>query len=230
MKLRILQALVLLGAAGAATISVQGQQPVFYERVPLVLTLDDSPGYAIGSDSQGTYEDGVDGVEACLDSNGNMVLNLAGTRTRTVFFDLSQPYLPSGPNNLPAAGLQERVWMGSAMLDPNNKAPLQNMLIGSSQCMRLIWHFTLNDKKRTQWRIGYRRAELVEVEQSGHVVVTRVDEDTWVLESATPSLPGCQGNPNVAKITDTPTVGKTLITDHGYYVVPFRLVATRRLP
>jgi hypothetical protein len=196
-----------------------------YQAVPLVVTVhpvdSDSNSCRICDDGLGQYIDGVDGVAASIDQNGNLIINFdtAQTPFRKLIFDYSDPVQPSNTfgEEVPAS-MNSYL---STVPGPDN-VPIQNMSVNVEQCVQLGITFTDNDKKQTQYRNSFHRNFTnIDSSQTSYGVVTRISDTTWELE---PKAAGCNpGIPTVGELITTPTVGHSDFVDRGAFYLPFKM-------
>lgn len=218
-------------AIGILTVSagLAAQRPNTTTPVPLTVVVDDD-GTSITSDAGGPYVDGQDGVAANIDKYGNLIINFQTGKTpvRKLYYDYSDPQdgqLPGGllapPNNYVSTIRQE-----------GDTTKMQDLAIGQSQCVRANVTYTTDDEK-TQFRLLFQRSGTgADVEETAYLRATRTENETdgrrtWTVESESSS--GCDnGYPGIARLIDTPLVGKFRYTDRGRYHMPFRLFLTER--
>jgi hypothetical protein len=219
----------LAGSIAGAT----GGPPQTYS-VTIEDTLTNGAPTAIRSDGLGPYTNGVDGVSVSLGVINFWPRNDRGTRN-VVFNNGGEdtslrPYLPS-PNDAkaPPTGM---TGTDNLLKDPHtgnsnpSQSPIQNMTIGSSQCITFFW--AVKDSSTGYgWRAPNFHGNLANVPQSSYAVVTRDSATQWTIESNHSGL--CTDNPyNVGMVLhdeSTTMKGKTITTTYadGFYYVPFRL-------
>lgn len=220
--------LVLLGCVAGGTL--QAQKFAKYSPVSLdvVIESSDSFGGACGicSDEGGAYLDGIDGVTAEFDQYGNLIIDFLAGRSQTPFrkiqYDFRQPY---------ADGAVDR---GVVAPDDNYmstvhapQTPMQLMGPGSTQCAGGIVTYTLDDAKRTQFRVYFQRPLApFDMSMTSGLLVTRVDENTWTVETKNA---GCADpSPGVGRLIETPTKGAFDYSNRGLYQMPLNMTLTRR--
>jgi hypothetical protein len=217
-------------------VTADASKPQSLPRVPLTVTVDDidSTGLPtqIRSDGFGPYVDGQDGVAASLDAYGDLIVDWQ-TRTsqaRRVSFEYSRPHIPVGPP--PPSHANGDVYLASIAEPALPRTPIQLMVAGSEQCVRLHWMSTLSDSN-AQWRTSYRRPANGPVQDSSYAVVTRVDADTWEVEPKDAAcnvdhLNGITPIPTVATVIRAAIKGQFVAVDYGTYYMPFKLTLRRR--
>ena len=209
-------------ALGALTMA--GAKPGTVTPVPLDVEFDDSPGRRITSDGQGPYSDGVDGVAAQIDQYGNVILNFQTTQSamRKVHFDYSDPLDATGaPPDEDGDNIIAPPNSYLATL-PGNGQKLQNMAVGSSQCLEAGFSFTIEDASRTQYRNSFHRnlGANIDFTNTSYLVATRTLPTEWELE---PKATPCQNVIDVIKLVETPTRGKFNFTDDGRYYMSMKI-------
>ena len=202
----------------------------------LNVVIDDSVSGSYGVQSDDTdktdtttrpYKNGTESVQAVFDSNGHFVFN---SGTRLISFLYTQPY-PYDVNKILATDTQLGVKARTFPINTIDYVPMQNMTIGTSQCLGLGWELPEGDVEGTKREIGYHyfRGDKT---QTAYIVVT-YDGNAWTIESVDRKGCGSTGDPYVndaARVRDTKTV-KGKITDYdiyGLYLMPFKLVLTRQ--
>jgi hypothetical protein len=219
----VLAGLVYGPGAGRASAAKPAPPP---PPVPLVVTVEalDSAGNPcrICEDGLGNYENGIDGVTANFDPYGNLIINFNATQSpivRKLSFDYSDQL--SGPPFSPPAALNSYLSTGT-----HPSGFIQNMAVGTAQCINSNITFTDNDQHQTLYRTHYRRAlSSFDVSQTSYLVVTRTGPDTWELE---PKAAACNTNAPVAKLFSYYTHGHSEITDHGLYSMTFKMTLARQ--
>ena len=219
----VLAGLVYGSGAGSASAAKPAPPP---PAVPLVVTVEafDSAGSPcrICEDGLGSYENGIDGVTANLDPYGNVIINFNATQSpivRKLSFDYSDQL--SGAAFTPPAALNSYL---STQTHPSGL--IQNMTVGTEQCITSNITFTDDDTHQTLYRTHYRRAlNTFDVSQTSYLVVTRIDANTWELE---PKAAACNANAPVAKLFSYATHGHSNTTDHGLYSMPFKMTLVRQ--
>jgi len=101
------------------------------------------------------------------------------------------------------------------------------MLVGQQQCLGLGWFVGEGTNSTHGSGFRYGRGDL---SNTSFVVVTRMDINTWVMESGPQAL--CSSTfsqDSIARIRETITFhGKTTDYDYGRYFMPFKLTLTRQ--
>jgi hypothetical protein len=250
MKKIFLLVLSLSLSSGFVLVRALAQKPKTYPTVPLIVsfrdagavncdaTIDPRCADRIRSDGNGAYTHGSQGVSAVIDQYGYLNINFQTTDTpvRQVYFDYSVPFLPpldpAAAHTPPAPGLQPKAHLTTLPVGDGNYTPIQNMLLGGSQCVKLGFTFTWADKKKTQWRNNFHRSDTFpeQYAKTSYGVVTCVAADalgkctSWTLEPKG----DCSGYDSIAELIDTPTVGPFNFTDNGLFYLPFKLALVRR--
>jgi hypothetical protein len=218
-------------AIGILTLSagLAAQKPNTTTPVALAVVVDDV-GTRITSDAGGPYVDGQDGVAANIDKYGNLIINFQTGKTpvRKLYYNYDDP--------------QDGQTLGGDLAPPNNyvstirqegdTTKMQDLAVGQSQCVRANVTYTTDDEK-TQFRVLFQRGVTgIDVEETAYLHVTRTANETdgrrtWTVDSESTS--GCDnGYSGIARLIDTPLVGKFKYTDRGRYHMPFRLFLTER--
>ena len=208
-------------------VSVSGQKRS--QRVSLSVTIHNigefGPSGILGDGYD--YIDGTNSVTAGIDEYGWFGFN-SGTRQVTANYER-----PIEPTNATLPGSETRTGANFKTFVTNLK--FQDMKIEEVQCVGAALTFNYSDSAGTQRSSGYRRGD----SNSAWAKVTRVDLDTWTIESATyldkDSNPSCSmpSDPSldhVAIVRERKTKGKTTpeIT-FGSYTMPFKITLRRRL-
>lgn len=228
----------------ALVLGVGAQRRVTYTPVRLAVRIESADSSltttqircdgVIQSDGSCDYYDGADGVAASLDQHGNLIIDFQTTSTplRRVDFDYSTPFIPNGPE--PPSGLQADSYLATLKRNEDSAyVALQNMAVGTAQCVRLGWTFDSQDGT-TQWRNSFQRnLSPFDISQTSYGIVTRTDADTWEVE---PKGSSCSNPPSsssslatVARVSHSSTRGKSVHTDDGLYYMPFKLTLRRRV-
>ncbi|HEX4947508.1 MAG TPA: hypothetical protein VFZ34_12635 [Blastocatellia bacterium] len=250
MKKTTLLLITLALGFSLVAIAALAQKPKTYPTVPLIVSFRDAgstdcntiedPRCAdrIRSDGLGAYTHGVQGVSATIDQYGYLNLNFqtSDSPLRQVYFDYSVRFPsasnPEPPLTPPAPGLQPKAQLTTLPLGEGNYTPIQNMALGSSQCVKTGIAFTWADKKKTQWRSNFRRSDTftAQTAQTSYGVVTCEGVDStgkcisWTLEPKS----NCSGYDSIGELLHTPTVGPFNFTDYGLYYLPFKLTLTKK--
>jgi hypothetical protein len=195
--------------------------------------------YRVESDG-GEYVDGEQGVSARLDRYGDLIVNFQvdpRNWRRQVRFDYSCTANPDttvgacAPRAEPPSGLQDRAYISTVCREvftgfPCSSPKIQEMAVGTEQCVQLNWEFT--DVFEQHWRNGFHRnRDLPLQEGTAYGVVTRTGDDTWTVE---PRAASCQGDnmPGIARTFRIETVrSKFVFNDFGTFWLPFNLTLTR---
>ena len=164
------------------------------------------------------YSHNVDSVSAQFSENGYFAFK-SGTRSvRAVYSSPMDGGTLSGEDFRPSVEIMTFV----------GGDPLQNMTVGTFRCEGLAVNILLGDPAGTKRTIGYRAGRGT-LTNTGFVKVTHPDGDTWVLESDTQGACPNDANEGNARIRDSWTKGKPIPdTDHGRYLMPLRIILTRR--
>ena len=167
------------GALTAEKKPGKGKPP---DEIPLTMTFGDAGGDGVKSDG-GAYVDGrlggLDGVEAFIRSNGNFLLSVAQSSSRTLCLEF--PGSSSGfPDNL-FAGISEfclnqaRISMSNAFRSLEGGLPA--MGIGDTMRAAVSVRWDVN------WMLFYGRVceSNSESVDENRVTITRPDEFTWTI-------------------------------------------------
>lgn len=212
---------VLLAAAFALTMALSnsGQRPGSEPQVNLDVVIDDTASqgmFGFGSDGGGTYIHGSQGVTASFATTGILHFK-TGNRTATAYY--SAPVSPVG--ELLTGSLTAST---TFMTFVKSGLYLQTMAVGSSRCEGLIGSMPISaDYTR---HVGYRagRGTLTDL---NYMLVTRTNNDTWVMDSNSEPTCSSSGYNGIARINDAKNKGKANDIFHGTYYMPLRLVLTR---
>jgi len=191
--------------------------------VPLVVTVSDTDlngnPYYIRSDGQGTYTDGLQGVQAALDQYGQFAFNTQpGTgkkiSIRWVTYDFNNPVDPSNTYRPNPSNLENYHFStGASQFQP--MIPIQNLGVNGNPVSECVYMGNSVANSTTQWRVSFHKGlEDVANSQSAYAVVTRqsVSPAVWTI---TPSG-ACSPVSNVASLRS----GDSSIL-YGYYRIPF---------
>jgi hypothetical protein len=214
---KIFSTLALLILTAAAVSAQRNQGPA---AVNLNVVIDDSVSNShagFGSDGAGAYAHGSQGVIAQFLSTGVLEFK---TGNRTAAMHYGAPLEPVG-NVLagPTIGPSRFITIVRSGLY------LQTMDIGSTRCERLVGSQPISSDRDRY--VGYRAGHGT-LTDLAHVLVTRVDANTWTMDSNTGGQCNSAENDNVARINDSKTKGKADTIFHGRYIMPLRLVLTRQ--
>ena len=208
---------VIVGLAALSIRPFAASKPVTYSPVPLKVTIE--PDLQITADYASPYENGQGGTTANFDKYGNLIVSFG----RPVCFD----YGVDGVE-VPPTGCYNNSYISTVPQQQGDGA-LQELGLGSSQCIQLNWQF--RDASNVLWRNGFHRNRDLPGPQDGtsYAVVTRTDADTWEVEPRALSCSGYNNPAGVAGVFTHESVrGKTVYTDYGLYSLPFRLTLTRQ--
>ena len=199
--------------------------------VPLVVTLQptDSAGTAMqttgdaGPDLPSEYVHGVDEVYAIINGTGGLTIDFqpAAASPRAVYFDYA-----IGTGTAPPSGTM--VYSGVRTHLTSANTPLQSMPVGSTQCIAFGTSFTYADG--TNYRNSYQATNIGSVDTSATAFgqVTRLDANTWLLESRE-GLCNTAARAHVAKLIKGTTVrNKTTYSDQGAFVMGLSLRLARK--
>ena len=206
--------------AGAALKPVDAR-PVSIPAVSLTVSIDqqDAGGaqQAIQPDGQGTYVDGLQGVEAKLDAYGTFVFNTyTGKKnaTRWVVYDFNNPVDPANPYRPSPSNLKNYHFSTGASAHAQF-IPIQSLGINGNPSSECIYMGNSFANATTSWRVSYHKGlEDLSNSATAYAVVTRtsVTPATWTI---TPSG-DCSPQSNVAALRSGD--GSVLL---GYYNLPF---------
>lgn len=197
-----------------------GSQPA---QVNLNVVIDDlaSQGlYGFGSDGGGAYVNGSQGVAASFLSTGVLSFR-TGNRTATAYAST----VIDG-DNMTATTTGSAYFLTFVHSSP--ALYLQTMAIGSSRCEGLIGSMPISAPSGYARYVGYRAGQGT-ITNTGYMLVTHPDANTWVMDSN--SGTACNQDiayNDVARINDGKTKGPTNTIFHGRYYMPLRLVLTRQ--
>jgi hypothetical protein len=170
------------------------------------------------------YVHGVDDVYAVLNDQGGLTVDFQPTASspRQVYFDYSQPI---GDATAPPASIPTYSGLRTHLTASNT--PLQDMAVPSTQCIPLGTAFI--DGAGTQYRNSYQARNIVSVDTSATAfgTITRLDANTWLLESGS----GLCNNANahITKLIKNVTSrGKTTYADQGAFVLGFSMRLIRK--
>jgi hypothetical protein len=250
-RLSIIAALAL--CAGLAVSTAQAGKNPPLAAVPLIVTVHDDPTtasspYNLRSDGRGAYQNGVDGVAVTLESDGNFVIRATGTRQ--FYYEYDEPLagtLPEGygvpadpltailPDQAGAAAPHAVLASGNAFITlKTGTVAIQNMTVGSSQCIRIAANYA--DSGTVRYRQTYQRTSGSgladpQVDNTAWGIVTRVDANTWTVESGVGSCPpvvlDAPGAARVIRLEDL-SRNRTLTTNLGRFNLPFKMTLTRQ--
>jgi len=224
-------------AIAAATLCVIAVAPVAAQKkaaaaIPLRVVVQpvDSAGTFmqttgdLGATVPSEYVHGVDDVYAVMNDQGGLTIDFqpSATSPRQVYFDYSQPV---GNATAPPASIPTYSGLRTHLTTSNTA--LQNMAIPSTQCIPLGMAFI--DSAGTQYRNSYQARNIVSVDTSATAfgTITRLDVNTWLLESGSGLCNAA--NAHVAKlIMNVTSRGKTTYVDQGAFVVGFSLRLIRK--
>jgi hypothetical protein len=178
----------------------------------------------LGPELPSEYVHGVDDVYAVINEQGGLTIDFQPTAAspRQVYFDYSQPV---GDAMAPPASAA--VYSGLRTQLTSSNTALQTMAIPSTQCIPLGTSFI--DSTGTQYRNSYQSRNIVSVDTRATAFgqITRLDANTWLLESRDGLCNGA--NPHVAKLIRNATVkGKTTYVDQGAFVLGFSMRLIRK--
>lgn len=170
------------------------------------------------------YVHELDDVYAVLNEHGGLTIDFQSSATspRQLYFDYSQPV---GSATAPPASIP--VYSGLRTQLTSSNTALQNMAIPSTQCIPLGTAFI--DSTGTQYRNSYQARNIVSVDTSATAFgsITRLDFDTWLLESGSGLCNGV--NAHITKlIKNVTSKGKTTYVDHGAFVLGFSMRLIRK--
>lgn len=191
--------------------------------VSLIVTVVDTDSlgnpYGIQNDGQGTYTDGLQGVQAALDQYGTFAFNtqpLTGTknRIRWVKYNFNDPVDPSNTYR-PNPSTTENYHFSTGPSDFQPFIPIQNLGVNGNPVSECIYMGNSVANSTAQWRVSFHKGlEDVANSQSAYAVVTRqsLSPAVWII---TPSG-SCSPISNVASLRS----GDASIL-YGYYRIPF---------
>jgi len=170
------------------------------------------------------YVHQVDGVTAVINAQGGLTIDFQPTANspRRVYFDYTSPV---GSAVAPPAGQQ--VYSGLRTHLTSANSPLLNMAIPSTQCIALGTAFGYSDG--SYYRNSYQAMNIASVNTTNTAFgqVTRLDVNTWLLESR-------EGLCNttylhVTKLIKDVTVrNKTTYVDQGAFRMGFSMRLSRK--
>ena len=178
---------------------------------------------------QDEYVHGVDGVTAVLGEFGGITIDFqpSALAPRRIHFDYSQEGNPAFRPDL-----EPVVYSGLRTHLDSTNVPLQQMSVGSSQCIAMGLAYTLGDANQTTYRNSYQAKNIASVDTSATAfgVVTRTTATTWLVESRADGSCNSADTAHTAKLIGN-TVSKrksSEYSDHGRYRVGFSLLLTQK--
>lgn len=179
--------------------------------IPMTATFRDNltdPPDRILSDGGGMYIDNVDEVDCVLDGSGDFALDTVTSKTviRHFFLDFRAPASPE--TSPPFASSLEEGYMNTF-----HGANLPGIPVGTAIRTNFQVHFTAAG---SGWFIRFQPNQYPD---TSNVLVRRTAEDTWEIEAA-PT--------DIAKLLSYPTKGRFVLTDHGNFFMPFKIVARKK--
>ncbi len=215
-------AVLVLAAGGQASVWAQGGKTPTYPVVPLSVMIEaavnpDSPGPGIWGDGAPYVNGATDGTTANLDKYGNLIVSFG----RGVRFDYS---LNLAGNGGAVSGLYDDSYISTLGQVP--RTPLQNLGLQQSQCIKLNWQY---DVTGGMLRHGFNRGFDQSVQDdTSYAVVTRNDENTWLVEPTGGVECGSYNNPDSVALvfSQVSRKGKWVVTEYGRYSLPFKLTLT----
>ena len=235
----VCSAIAIVAAAASASLQAQkkGQTQVPLRVVvqavdtagePTQVTGDERGSVDAGYLDPNEYVHGVDAVTALLGEFGGITIDFQPSALAPRRVNLNYSH-PSNPLFRPAT--DPAVYSGlRTHLDSTNVA-LQQMAIGSSQCIAMGLAYTLGDAQQTSFRNSYQAKNIASVDTAGTAfgAVTRTGENTWLLESRADGVCNSPETAHRAKLVQSSTSkGKTVYTDKGAYHVGFSLLLTKK--
>ncbi|HMA22066.1 MAG TPA: hypothetical protein VKO87_14750 [Gemmatimonadaceae bacterium] len=188
--------------------------------VPLVVTISDTDSvgipYNIQSDGKGVYTDGVQDVQAVLDSYGTFALNTAGRRTPTrwVRYDFNNPVDPANAYRPNPSTLQNYHFSTGAS-DYSPFIAIQNLGVSGNPASECVYMGNSIANTSTSWRVSFHKGyEDVASSPTAFAVVTRtsVTPAVWTISPSG----ACSPVSNVGALRSSD--GSILF---GYYNLPF---------
>jgi hypothetical protein len=192
--------------------------------VSLVVTVSSFDGlgnsYGIQSDGQGAYTDGLQGVQAILDTNGTFAFNTLSSAKiksalRWVAYDFSRPIDPANTYR-PTPSNSENYHFSTGASQFSPFIPIQNLGVNGNPNSECGYMGNSLANSTTQWRVSFHKGfEDVDASPAAFAVFTRtsVSPAVWTV---TPSG-ACSPNSNVASLRSGD--GTVL---YGYYYLPFQ--------
>ena len=213
MKNLIVVAIVL--ALSTAAVLGQGGKQQAPPSVAVNVVIDDLVNqnglYGFGSDGQGAYVNGSQGVQGTL---GDILLFKTGNRSASAYYG-NQVEITN-----PLSGSSSASMTFMNFVDGNY---LQLMGVGTTRCEALMVNFAVSS--RTTRSIAYRSGR-VPYTNTAYMLVTHPDSNTWIMDSNSAGF--CGTSDNIANIFDSVTKGNISDTPYGRYNMPLRLVLTRQ--
>ena len=196
--------------------------------VSLVVTVSnvDAAGatYRIRNDGQGSYTDGVQGVQAILDQYGTFAFNTfaSGRKAiRSVVYDFDSPVVPTNTYRpSPDNAHNYHFSTGASAFAP--AVPIQNLGVNGNPQSECIYMGNSFDNATTHWRVSFHKGEEdVSGTPTAFAVVQRtsVTPATWTVAP----VGACSPNSNVGALRSAD--GAVL---YGYYNLPFLFTITAR--
>lgn len=225
--LQLISRLVLTGclAMAVTTVTVYGQGNKQSKggkaaRVPVIVTHEDRVGDRIKSDGV-AYEDGVGGVEAYLNSAGNLIFGMDSDKSgRKRFLDFT---VPATAPSCAATGECQKDFETALVGGFMRVDALAGMAPGESAAVEAQVGFADPGGRPLQWFLRFDPSD-----QAGtnNVAVTcttpagSTECDSWTVEANDPS--------SIAKLLSAPTRGRFEFTDEGNYFMPFKLTVVKK--
>lgn len=225
-------ACVCLLAPGTA--QAQGGKATKYPVVPLSVviepavtpTAENPAGIPAITGDAAAYEDGEARLRTVIDEFGNLILAFG----RDVYFHYGNPLPETRAGTVadePSSGAKSNAYISS--LPRSGEGPLQLLVAGSSQCVRLNWQY--DHAAGGWWRHGFNRGTTNAENGTSYAVVSRVDENTWTVEPRGGQDCGFTNLDSLAQVfTHRSVKGKTTFLDYGDYYLPYKLTLTRKAP
>ena len=200
--------------------AAKGGPGTTYPEVLLSMFVNDLGGNKITGDGLGAYVNGTQNVKVLFDKNGNLFFTTKASNNPNVPMVRFLNYNFNSPvsSNPPVTGIE----IGSSMSggkSASNSAhiPLQNLAVGSTQCIALSSGLINFDLKTVNFHSNW---EDVTNTPSAFAYITRNSSTEWIITPVPPSGGGCSSNSNICGF----------VTNNGafvwYYNMPFSFTLT----
>jgi hypothetical protein len=195
---------LLLAAFGLAVTTTAGKPAKPPQDIPVTVTITDD-GYAIQSDGDGAYINGVTGVTAVIVPLGNLQLKTGDTRMFSLYFG-GIADCPEEGCTPPFTGPEQR----HGYMTTSCPIALPSMGNGAQQLCNLNVHFTANG---LGWFIRFGQSD-----GTTPATVTRGGDGSWTIDVA---------ENGVALLESYPLKGRVTYTPHGHFHMPVSLAVTQ---
>jgi hypothetical protein len=201
------------------TTSAKGGPGTTYPEVSLSMSVNDAGGNKITGDGLGAYVNGTQNVKVLFDKNGNFLFTTKASNNpnvpmiRFLNYNFNSPISP----NPPVTGMETGSNIsGGKSVSNSSYTPLQNLVVGSTQCIALSSGIINFDLKTVNFHCNW---EDVINTPSAFAYITRNSATEWIISPVPPSG-GCSSNSNICGF----------VTNNGgfvwYYNLPFSFTLT----